>query len=97
MMNSIYSLTNRHPVWQSPCVPDKEGNGFCSLNYKKAHKRRNAVFLRAYVVVCLLWVAVAGAFGLLVFFFVPVCKPAICRPPCFAAGSGLTVQRGANP
>lgn len=95
-MTATYSLTNWRRVWQSPYVPDKEGNGFESLNNTKAHKRRNAVFLRAYAVVCLLWAAVVGAFGLLVCFGVPVSQPAICRPPRLRAGSGLTVHQGAH-
>ena len=77
-------------------VTEKEVARYESLNYKKAHRPRNAVFLRAYAVACLLWAAVVGGFGLLVFFFVPVSQPAICRPPYLRVGSGLTVQKGTH-
>ena len=61
-------------------VPDKEGTRVLQPDNTKAHKRRNAVFLRVYVFVCPLWVAVTGRLsGLLVFFCVPVCKP--CYSP----------------
>jgi hypothetical protein len=49
-------------------VPEKEGNRRGNLNYIKAHRPRNAAFLRVYAVVRLLWAAVAGGFGLLVSF-----------------------------
>lgn len=77
-------------------VPEKKGIRFGSLNYIKAHIPRNAVFLRAFAIVCLLWAAVAGAFGLLVSFGVPVFQPAICRPPRLEAGRGLTAHQGGS-
>lgn len=78
-------------------VPNKEGNGFRSLNNTEAHKRRNAVFLRAYAVACPLWGAVAGRLrpaGLPLVY--RSANPAICRPPRFAVGSGATTHQGGS-
>ena len=75
-------------------VPEKKGNKFCSLNFTKAHKPRNAVFLRTYVIASFLWVAVAGSLRAAGFLCVQSANPAICYPPRFAAGgSATTTQR----
>lgn len=44
----------------SSLVPEKEGNEFGDSHITKAHKPRNAVFLRAYVIASSLWAAMAG-------------------------------------
>lgn len=54
--------------WRYPSqVPDKEGNGFDSLNNESAQPR-NAAFLCACTFASLQRAAMAGAFGLLVCF-----------------------------
>lgn len=76
-------------------VPEKKGNRRGNLNYIKAHKPRKAVFLRVLSVACLLWAAVAGAFGLLVSFGVPVSNLLFAALPSWKKGGGLTThQRG---
>lgn len=76
-------------------IPEKKGNRRGNLNYIKAHKPRNAAFLRVFTVACLLWAAIAGAFGLLVSFGVPVSNLLFAALPSWKKGGGLTThQRG---
>ena len=89
-------LTQRRYRSDTPIVRPHDEYRICSLVNIKAHKPRSAVFFRAHLVACLLWAAVSGAFGLLVSFGVPVCKPGICRPPRFAAGRGVTTHQGGH-
>lgn len=77
-------------------VPEKEGNRRGNLNYIKAHRPRNAAFLRAYAVVRLLWAAVAGGFGLLVSFGVPVSNLLFAAPLLGKSGCGLTTHQGGH-
>jgi len=83
-------------MWYRSRVPDKEGARFDDLLCKKAHRPRNAVFLRVYAGARPLWAAVVGGFGLPVFFFAPVRQPATCRPPRVESGRGLTTDKGCN-
>lgn len=76
----------------SSLVPEKEGNRRGNLNITEAHKPRNAVFLRAYVIASFLWVAVAGGFGLLG-SFVSSFQPVTCHPPHLEMGGGLTTTQ----
>lgn len=74
-------------------VPEKKGNKFDSLNFTKAHKPRNAVFLRAYVIASFLWVAVAGRLRPAGFLCVRSVNPAICYPPRLTAGGSVTTTQ----
>lgn len=81
--NKVYSST----------VPEKKGNEFDSSNFTKAHKPRNAVFLRAYVIASFLWVAVAGRLRPAGFLCVRSVNPAICYPPRLTAGGSVTTTQ----
>jgi hypothetical protein len=74
-------------------VPEKKGNKFSSLNFTKAHKPRNAVFLRAYVIAHLLWAAMAGSLRAAGFLCVRSANPAICCPPRLAVGRSVTTTQ----
>jgi len=73
-------------------VPEKKGNRRGNLNITEAHKPRNAVFLRAYVIASFLWVAVAGGLRLLG-SFVSSFQPVTCHPPHLEMGGGLTTTQ----
>nr|WP_315467280.1 hypothetical protein [uncultured Undibacterium sp.] len=74
-------------------VPEKKGNEFGDSNFTKAHKPRNAVFLRAYVIAYLLWAAVAGIpSGMPVSFVSGSPTPPFAAHP-FGDGSSLNTQK----
>lgn len=77
-------------------VSDKELNRRGNLKYTKAHEPRNAVFLRVFAIACLLWTVMAGAFGLLVCFCVPVSNLLVTVHPSWKEGGGLTAHKGGS-
>jgi len=78
-------------------VPEKKGNEFDSSNYTKAHRPRNAAFLRAYVIASSLRAAVAGRLRPAGFFCVRSVNPVICCPPRLTAGRSVTTTQRSLP
>lgn len=75
-------------------VPEKKGNEVRSSKVNtKAHKPRNAVFLRVYVIASFLWAAMAGRLLPTGFLCVQSSNPVICCPPCLEAGGSLTTTQ----
>lgn len=77
-------------------VPDKEGNGFGSLINIKAHRPRNAAFLRAYAAVRPLGGGSGEASACRFPLVYRSSNPAICRPPRLEAGRGVNHTKGVS-
>ena len=93
----IHLLTKGRQLWHSHGLPEKKGNGFDSLESTKAHQRRNAVFLRVFAVVRPLWVAIAGAFGLLVLLLCTSLSTRYLPPAPFDSGERINRTLGGQP
>ena len=76
-------------------VPDKEGNGFDSLNTQSALTAPSGFFTCVRLRSSSMGGGGGEAFGLAGFFECQSVNPAICRSPRLTAGRGLTAtQRG---
>ncbi|MFZ6774300.1 hypothetical protein ACO0LB_16445 [Undibacterium sp. SXout7W] len=62
-------------------VPEKKGNEFGDSNHTKAHRPRNAAFLRAYVIAFSKGGSGGDTFGYAGSFGVRFANPVICCPP----------------
>ena len=90
MIAHLIFLASRVRWRYAASVPEKKGNEFDSSNYTKAHRPRNAVFLRAYVIASFLWTAMVGRLRPAGCLCVRSANPAICCPPRLAAGDSVT-------
>lgn len=77
------------------CIPEKKGNEFSSSNHTKAHRPRNAAFLRAYVIASSMGGSGGDTFGYAGSFGVRSANPVICCPPHLAVGRSVTTHQRA--
>lgn len=92
--NLVLARRTRSPY--DPCVPEKKGNRFGSLNRKKRTNRAMRFFyvrVLSHVSYERRWQGSLRACW--VFFFHQSSNPVICRPPRLEAGRGLTVKKEA--